>query len=99
MNITVTTPVVAGQSADCTVTGDDDLGSITLKIKVGGKDPAKARSVADPDANGARDVRALPEGNVIAIAADPDWKSGDRVTFELRDSTKKVVDSKDTIVI
>jgi hypothetical protein len=99
MNIAVTTPVVAGQSANCTVTGDNDLGSITLMIKEGGKDPSKARNVADPDANGARDVKALPEGNVIAIAADPAWKAGDRVIFELRDSKRNLVDSLQTIVI
>jgi len=98
MNITVTTPVVAGQNANCTVTGNNELGSITLRIKEGGNDPATFRSVADPDIGGVRIVKALPHGNVVAIAAAPPWQPGDRVTFELRDSTKKLVDSLETIV-
>jgi len=89
MKMTVETPVRAGQSAICTVTGKAERGSIEVMIEKGGNPPAIS--------GGRHPVKALPTGNIIAILGV--WEAGDRVEFILRDSNDKVVDSKTTIVI
>jgi hypothetical protein len=81
MNLSVFSPVLAGETASCRVSGNFEHGYI--KVKVNG-----AYHTVHPDDHPGiptdhRNVLTVPPGASYDVWTSPSWSSGDTLTFEL----------------
>lgn len=96
MKIEVETPILQGQHALCTVSGNGEKGTIGIKVE------GNVAKVRPPQPSGTPTryaVRCRPIPSDHELWTDPAWKKGDSLTFELHDDADQVVSTVHTVVV